>query len=132
MQFDINFDQRTVNALRQAIANNPKSVLSATRTFLSRGMAKYKEGIIRSPWRIGGIGGGAPVDTGSLRDTHRTEFSSFEARIFPSARYALFVHEGTKYLPARPWLDFVKQQKESQIHQLESQLLDSIVKDFTK
>ena len=46
----------------------------------------------------------APVDTGRLRASHETTFMPLKATIEPTANYAVYVHEGTKFMPARPFL----------------------------
>lgn len=46
-----------------------------------------------------------PVQTGFLRRSHRTSFDGpLRATIEPTANYAYFVHEGTKFMKARPFL----------------------------
>ena len=46
-----------------------------------------------------------PVQTGFLRRSHTTRFESpLRASVEPMADYAFFVHDGTKFMPARPFL----------------------------
>lgn len=45
-----------------------------------------------------------PVDTGRLRASHQIEFTNFRGELFPTTDYAPFVHEGTRFMRARPWL----------------------------
>lgn len=45
-----------------------------------------------------------PVDTGRLRSSHQTMFSSLRGVLEPTAEYAIYVHEGTRYMRARPFL----------------------------
>lgn len=47
--------------LQMAINRNPQKVLDEARLFLTRGLALYKQGIIRDPWRVNSGGGGVPV-----------------------------------------------------------------------
>lgn len=112
--------------MRRAIARSPGKTLDAVGRFIIRGLSEYKKGIIRNPWRIGMSGGGAPVDTGNLRDTHVTETTSFEGRIYPTAPYAEKVHEN------RPWLDYVTINADGAIKEHQKVLLDSIVGDLKK
>jgi hypothetical protein len=96
-------------------------------------MAAYKGFIIRNPWRMGGTGGGSPVAAahgGNLRDTHRTQINQWSAIIRPTAKYAMYVHEGTFRMQARPWLDYAQQQADGAISILSNQLLDKIVSDL--
>jgi HK97 gp10 family phage protein len=46
-----------------------------------------------------------PVKTGFLRRSHRTDFQGpLRATIQPTADYAYFVHEGTRFMKGRPFL----------------------------
>ena len=128
----VNLDARTVRSLQQAIARNPQTVRTQVGSFLTHGIATFNRQILRSPWRVGGSGGGAPVDSGNLRDTHQREVSAFSARIFPTAKYAEYVHEGTRHMGERPWLDHAVQNSKNEIQQLESTLLTNIVSDLAK
>ncbi len=134
--------------LRAAIARNPQKVLDEGRRYLTRGLAAYKAGIIRDPWRVGGQGGGSPVSndpryprafqkqrSGNLRDTHLTEINGLEGRIGPNlqaAPYARYVHHGTKRMRGRPWLEYVRQNKKGEIESLYRDMLKNIVGDLAK
>jgi len=132
--------------LRAAIARNPQRVIDEARRFLTRGLAVYKAGIIRDPWRIGGKGGGSPVSndpryprrfqkirSGNLRDSHITSISGLTGTIGPNtsvAPYAKYVHHGTKRMQGRPWLEYVKDTKMGEIENLYRGMLKEIVKDL--
>lgn len=120
--------------LQRAVRRNPRKVLSEARRFLTRGIAEYKRSIIRDPWRIGGTGGGAPVRTGNLRDTHYTQVNRLSASIGPDPfiRYAKFVHRGTRRMPARPWLDYAKKTKQDAVESHYRQMLKNIVRDLAR
>lgn len=45
-----------------------------------------------------------PVDTGRLRASIATDIGNLRARIAPHTDYAGFVHEGTRFMPARPFM----------------------------
>jgi len=117
---------------QEAIKRNPQFISNEVKKFITRALAKYKSGILNSPWRTGGSGGGSPVATGNLRDTHRSEVGNFEGRIYPTSRYSEFVHEGTNKMRARPWLDFVKKDKDREIKDLEKEMLKNIVQNLAK
>lgn len=134
--------------LVRAIERSPQSVLNEGRTFLTKGLAVYKRGIINRPWRIGGAGGGAPVSndtryprkyqrqrSGNLRDTHITRVTGLIGTIGPnmqSAPYALYVHEGTRRMQGRPWLEYVKNDSNPEIEDLYRYMLQNIVTDLAK
>lgn len=45
-----------------------------------------------------------PVLTGRLRASHQTTYAPLQATIEPTAEYAIYVHEGTRFMRARPFL----------------------------
>lgn len=75
-------------------------------TFLVEGRSKIK----------------TPVRTGFLRNSHVTRFSgsglNFTGTVQPTAYYAPFVHEGTRFQKAQPFLREGLEQSERQIQQL--------------
>lgn len=46
----------------------------------------------------------APVDTGRLRSSISTDIGNLRAQIAPHVDYAIFVHEGTKFMKPRPFM----------------------------
>lgn len=55
----------------------------------------------------------APVDTGRLRASIATSLHPLSATISTHVFYAQYVHEGTRYMPARPFMrDTAEQEKE--------------------
>lgn len=134
-QFEISF--KGMAELRRAVQRNPQAVITEVAKFLQRGIAVYNRIIIRNPWRIGQSGGGAPKDTGNLRDTHVREINPWQARIYPTAPYAAYVHgiEGftrrRKY-QLRPWLDYAKETGDREIQALEGQMLQGIIGDLAR
>lgn len=45
-----------------------------------------------------------PVLTGRLRASHTTVFDNLRGVLYPTANYAIYVHEGTRYMRPRPFL----------------------------
>ena len=45
-----------------------------------------------------------PIDTGRLRASIMTEIGAYSAIIAPHTDYAFFVHEGTRFMSARPFM----------------------------
>lgn len=45
-----------------------------------------------------------PVRTGRLRASHSSEFSDLKGQVGTHVNYDIFVHNGTRYMPARPYL----------------------------
>lgn len=125
----------SINGLREleaAIKRNPQKTITEVGNFLQRGMAKYRSTVINKPWRVGGSGGGVPVATGNLRDTHKTTISKWQARYYPTTSYMNYVHEGTKSVKPRPWLDYAFQKNERDVQKLADDMLAAIVSDLAK
>jgi len=59
-----------------------------------------------------------PVDTGRLRGSYEFKFSNLYGETEPTAEYAIYVHEGTRYMKSRPYL---KQGMESSMGQANKQ-----------
>lgn len=45
-----------------------------------------------------------PVRTGQLRASHTTRFTPLMGVLQPTAHYAIYVHDGTRFMKARPFL----------------------------
>ena len=128
MQIEI----RGLDEFKRAIERNPSVVQKQINSFLVKGMAVYNRLIIRNPWRVGMSGGGAPVRTGNLRDTHQRTVERFQARIVPTASYADKIHDGTGKMKARPWLDYAEKEGEKDIERLADTMTENIIKDLAK
>lgn len=129
-----------IQELKAAIARNPQNVLNHARIFLVRGLKEYKEVVIRNPWQMGSSGGGAPVQSGNLRDTHQTKIDGLRGTFGPNlsvAKYAAYVH-GIEGMPRkrsyqlRPWLDYAKMTAEHKVEKHYRQMLKDIVGELAK
>lgn len=131
--------------LLAAISRNPQVVISETAIFFQRAMAVYRSAIFNNPWRVGGSGGGVPVSdwmakrrgsAGNLRQSHVVEYQQFQASIGPGRAYPVgyagYVHEGTKKMAKRPWLDNAKRTGESAVRGHWQTLLQNITADLAK
>lgn len=126
-QFQVKFDKRDIKAFKRAIKRNPAMVKMYANDFFVEAMAAYNRKIIRNPWEIGGTPGGAPVDTGNLRDTHKRTITPWEARIEPTTDYAPFVHEGTSRMQARPWLEYAFESARPEVNRKADEFLKKVV-----
>lgn len=122
--------------LRAAILRNPKTMDREVKKYLQRGLSKYKRGIENNPWGVSSKGGGAPVATGNLRDTHLTRIQGYTGTIGPNlakAPYARYVISGTRRgLPPRDYLSYVKKQNEHRIQSLYRELLRNISRGIAR
>lgn len=102
-----------LSRVQSALKQSPDIVLGETRDFLVRAAAEVRRVIFNDPWRVGMSGGGVPVNTGNLRQSHRTSFFDWSAAIGPDtnqAPYAGKVHDGDRRrgIRARPWLVYAE------------------------
>lgn len=116
-----------LDALQKAIRKSPETVASEINMFLQRTGALLRKGIQNNPWMVGASGGGAPKDTGHLRDTHRSTIDKYSLKIEPMAPYAEFVHEGTSKMKARPWLKFTLDSSEQGINGLGQKMIEAVI-----
>lgn len=138
----VRWNENTLRTLQNAIRRNPDVIRSESLAFMTRAKAVLMTTINRNPWRVGGRGGGAPVDSRRLLQSHQDRISPFELRIFPEPRatkikspwntYAELVHDGTSRMKRRPWLDYAVKSNDMQIRQLQGRLLEHVTKDLAK
>lgn len=127
--------------LEQAIARNPAKVRQEVGVFLVRGRAMYMSTINGSPWRVGSSGGGVPINVqnvpgkGNLKAAHQETMSPWQWKVDVNQRqapYAGYVHDGTRKMGERPWLDHAINTNSSRLEQHQIQLLESIVNDLAR
>ena len=126
---------RGMRELQRAFSKNPEVVRKESGKLMVRAKAEYMRIIMRSPWQLGGRGGGAPVKTGNLRDTHVQRITDFSMIIRPEPtrrfpNYSDYVHEGTSRLKSRPWLDYAVNQAEEKVNNLINEMTGNIIKNL--
>jgi len=134
MSNQFNIQIKGIKEFEAAIKRNPRAIKKGLSNFFTEALALYNRGIIRQPWRVGSGGGGSPVDTGHLRDTHQTEIKPWEAAIYPSQQvpYAVYVHGRDGDSRGRPWMTYVFNKNRLAIAALQDNLLKFLVKDLAK
>ena len=129
-----------IDDFKKVIKKNPQKTKKEVKTFLVKSRALLDRSILRNPWRIGQTSGGAPVDTGNLRDTHQRRITSFSLSIYPTARYAKHVHgpglggkkRNKKGIQLRPWLDVALRDNEKAMNDLSEKMLKNLVNNLSK
>ena len=71
-----------------------------------------------------------PVDTGRLRASHQTMFQPLRGVLDVTAGYAVFVHEGTRYMKARPFLLDAVNDREGDIDDNFAKAVDNVLKQL--
>ena len=123
-------------ALREAFRRNPEYVKRRGLQMMTRLKAVYQQNIIRNPWRVGGSGGGAPVNTRNLVNSHQytVEPTRMKIEVRPNVAnaYGSYVHDGTRKMEARPWLDYAHNKEEREREKQIGMFLEDIIKDLSK
>lgn len=74
----------------------------------------------------------APVDTGRLRSSIITELTPSiyptMAKITPFVNYAIFVHEGTRFIKANPFMTRAKDQSQGEVEKFFDDAIDDSLK----
>ena len=74
-----------------------------------------------------------PVLTGNLRSSHKFNVSGagigMQAEISPTANYGIFVHEGTRFMKARP---FLKKGAEDSLQTIERFFTEAVQNVFNR
>lgn len=105
---DIYFTPENVDLIIRAFKEAPRRVEEA----LSRAVRKSALLVERESKRQ------APVDTGRLRGSIYTTILPFYATVQPKTNYAIFVHEGTRFMTSRPFMKWGAESAEPQINAL--------------
>lgn len=69
----------------------------------------------------------SPVDTGRLRSSHQSRFSSLRGELEPTAEYAIYVHEGTRYMRARPFLLQAVESNDEKVQRYFTDAVDNVL-----
>ena len=59
-----------------------------------------------------------PVDTGFLRASHRVLTGAEKVILRPFAPYAVYVHEGTRFMKSRPFLQWAVEDTKTELDKL--------------
>lgn len=71
-----------------------------------------------------------PVRTGFLRASHQTAFSMLKGEVGPTASYAIFVHEGTRRMRARPFLFNAVKTAEERVQEFFTKAVQNVLDDI--
>ena len=59
-----------------------------------------------------------PLDTGLMRSSIITNIGALRAEIFPTVNYAIYVHEGTRFMRERPFLEITARHSADSINNI--------------
>jgi len=109
---------RNILSVRSLLLSIPRDVEIGLPTILKKAaflVERYSKKIV-------------PVDTGRLRTSINTTVSGLTATISPTVDYAIFVHEGTRYMAGRPFMINGLNQAESEINSIVQKEIKRILK----
>jgi hypothetical protein len=130
LQYNLQLDG--LDSFKKAILASPEFTKEAVGRFLTQSKAALNRILIRNPWKVGDDGGGVPVASRHMIETMIREVHAWDLLIQPIASYTRYVHEGTRKMGARPFLDYAMEQTDREITQLENNLIDDITNSLAK
>ena len=69
------------------------------------GAAQYSKALLAGAYKLQELSQtDSPVDTGFMRTAHDSRETDTGAELVVNAEYAVYVHEGTKYMAGREWI----------------------------
>lgn len=71
-----------------------------------------------------------PVLTGRLRASHESRFSNLRGELEPTANYAIWVHDGTRRMRARPFLLNAVQTVDEQVNDFFTKAVQNTLDDI--
>ena len=132
----LTFNKKDWAGLQKAIARNPDVVQREAKNLFVRVGSYIDRSLATSPWKVGGGGGGVPYASGELfRNARNKEFKANSMRIYTNTNvvpYALFVHEGTSRMQARPYYDVAAENTEPQQNDAINTFLDAVTNQLAK
>lgn len=90
----VNITIKNLPEIRRAFSKAPQLTVKYVNRAIARSLLKIERDSKLN----------TPVDTGYLRASHTTRLSSLRGEIEPVAQYAIYVHEGTRFMRSRPFL----------------------------
>lgn len=99
----VNLTITNLPQIKSAFSKSPVSMVKNLNTAIKKTAIKIQGRSMQN----------APVKTGFLRASHTTMFDNLRATIMPTAKYAIYVHEGTRYMSGRPFLLNAVKEEES-------------------
>jgi len=113
-----------LKGLQKNLANSKKIINSRYRVAIRRGTMILVRDLKQ--------GGYVPRDTGDLIRSIRAEITPLKSIIAPHKNYAIYVHDGTWKMPARPFLDIAMQRKKREVEKEFEHATGLIAQDLAK
>jgi len=128
---EIKIKVENLDRWKRLIDKSPQEVTYEAGNFITTVERLFQKTMRNKPWQVNGSGGGIPVATGNLRDTHQFIKQHFRLEVIPTAEYAGYVHEGTRKMRARPWLRYTAEVTESDITKEANNMIERLAKKMS-
>lgn len=122
--FEIKFDETSLKKFQSAFKKYPAKLVKAGRDIIESATHIGERGVVEAV-RSGPT---KAVDTGNLMNLISSKFSGFQGYVMSGASYSLYVHEGTKYMRARPYLEVGLDNVEREIISKANRILNKAIK----
>jgi HK97 gp10 family phage protein len=73
-----------------------------------------------------------PVLTSRLRSSHRSKFENLKGEVSTNTIYDIFVHNGTRFMKARPFMLQAVESSDAEVNRFFTQAVDSVLNDIGK
>jgi HK97 gp10 family phage protein len=102
--------------LNQAIQKSALYFLGKSKDHIRRGTDMWKP----------------PIDTGYMWNNIYTEVFALTANIYATAQYAIYVHEGTRYMKGRPFFEITARHEQQPISDIFNEELNDAMKEIVR
>lgn len=114
---NFNFSIKNMEAIKAAFIKAPELMAAKLNDAIKKSaFAVQRQSMINTP-----------VDTGRLRASHKSLFAPLRAEIVANTGYAVYVHNGTRYVNARPFLLDALQSTDSNIQSFFTDAVDEVL-----
>jgi len=121
--FEIKFDETSLKKFESSFKKYPSKLVQAGKDIIKSATLIGERGVVNAvrsgPTRA--------VRTGNLMSLIHSKFSGFQGFVMSGASYSIYVHEGTRYMRARPYLDVGLKNVENEITLKARQILDKAI-----
>lgn len=118
----INVTIKNLPQIRAAFSQSPIKMASELNTAIKKSIFTIK--------RQSKIN--TPVLTGRLRASHESRFSNLKGELEPTANYAIWVHDGTRRMRARPFLLNAVQTVDEQVNDFFTKAVQNTLDDIAR
>lgn len=121
---ELKLDSKSIKEFHKFLKRNPDIVTKHTKVamkksiFMLKGQAQKEAPVAKSTkWHIGG----------SLRQNMVTSYNPLNATLVPIMKYAIYVHDGTRFQKKNPFLDRAMKKKQNRVIGFFKTALDKII-----